>query len=194
MFFSFASTCALIILNAERSLVVARLPSFAAPANLFEHLCGGFLVAVFVVPSPPFVRRCLRIALRRVLPFLLTPEGGDVQVIPRVPHLLVTAAVDEVRSEHAVAVAYECVRAMPFVNVEVFVEIVRNRVPGNELPTHSCFQALDILLRRARCEGECGVAGVQMSRVSDLVGHQGAADTRMFGPADHARLKKGAVD
>ena len=51
-----------------------------------------------------------------------------------------------------------------------------------------------LTLRRARCEDECRVAGVQMSGVSNLVGHQGATDACMFGPADHARLKKGAVD
>ena len=32
--------------------------------DLFEDLGGGFLVAVFVVPSPPLVRRRLRVALR----------------------------------------------------------------------------------------------------------------------------------
>src|SRR5438045_2500408 len=34
----------------------------------------------------------------------------------------------------------------------------------------------------------------RMSGVSDLVGHHGAADACMFGPADHARLEEGAVD
>ena len=136
----------------------------------------------------------LREALRRVLPLLLTPEGSDVQVVPGVPHLLVAAVVDEVGPEHAVAVADERVRAMPLVHAEVLVEAVRNGVPRNELPAHSCLQALDFLLRRARGEGECGIAGVQMSGVSDLVGHHGAADACMFGPADHARLEEGPVD
>ena len=33
-----------------------------------------------------------------------------------------------------------------------------------------------------------------MSGVSDLVGHHGAANACMFGPADHAGLEEGAVD
>src|SRR5207244_8815008 len=33
-----------------------------------------------------------------------------------------------------------------------------------------------------------------MSGVSDLVGHHGAADACMFGPADHARFEEGPVD
>src|ERR1043166_6422749 len=87
--------------------VAARLSGCAAPADLFEHPGGSFVAAVFVVPVPPLVRRRLSVTLRRVLPLLLTAEGSDVQVIPRVPHLLVTAAVDEVRAEHTVAGAYE---------------------------------------------------------------------------------------
>src|SRR6478672_13700955 len=33
-----------------------------------------------------------------------------------------------------------------------------------------------------------------MGGVSYLVRHHGAADARMFGPADHARFEEGAVD
>ena len=93
-----------------------------------------------------------------------------------------------------VAVAYECVRAVPLIHAEVLIEPVHNRVPRNKLPAHSCLQALDLLLRRARGERKCGVAGVQMSGVSDLVGQHRAADARMFGPANHAGLEEGAVD
>src|SRR5262245_51756533 len=76
-------------------------------------------VLVGVVPVPPLVRRRLRVALRRVLPVLLTPKRGDVEVIPRAPHLLVAAVVDEVGAKHLVVVrADERVRAVPFVDAE----------------------------------------------------------------------------
>src|SRR5438034_10948504 len=88
----------------------------AAPANLFEDLGGSFVVAVLVVPIPPLVRQCLRVALRRVLPLLLTPERSDVEIVPSGPHLLVTAAVDEVGPEHVVAIADERIRAVPLVH------------------------------------------------------------------------------
>src|SRR5262245_55886730 len=38
---------------------------------------GRRALAVFVVPVPPLVGRRLRVAFRRVLPLLLTPERGD---------------------------------------------------------------------------------------------------------------------
>src|SRR5947208_16032882 len=103
--------------------VAARLSGCAAPANLFENLGRGFVVAVLVVPIPPLVRRSLRVAFRRVLPLLLTPEGSDVEVVPSVPHLFVTAAVDEVGAEYVVAVADERVRAVPLVHAKIFVEV-----------------------------------------------------------------------
>src|SRR6266498_2113151 len=130
--------CCLTSAGAARSRGVAARCGCAAPADLFEGLGGGFVVAVLVVPPPPLVRRSLGIALRRVFPLLLTPEGSDVEVVPSVPHLLVTAAVDKVGAEHAVAVAYERVRAVPLIHAEVLVEAVRDRVPRNELPPHSC--------------------------------------------------------
>src|SRR5438128_12002236 len=186
--------CCLTSAEAARSRGVAGLCGCADPADLFEDLGGGFVVAVLVVPPPPLVRRRLRVALRRVLPLYLTPEDSDVEVVPSVPHLLVAAAVDEVGAEYAVAVAYERVRAVPFIHAEVLVEAVRDRVPRDELPAHSCLQARDVSLRRARGERECGIAGIQMSGVSDLIGHHGAANACMFGPADHARLEKRAVN
>jgi len=51
----------------------------------------GFAL-VFVVPVPPLVRRGLRVALGRVLPFLLTAERGDVEVAEAAPERLVAAA------------------------------------------------------------------------------------------------------
>src|SRR5262249_14210683 len=157
-------------------------------------LGGGFVAAILVVPPPPLVRRRLRVAVRRLLPPLLTPESSDVEVVPSVSHLLVTATVDEVRAEHAIAVAYKHVRAVPLIDAEVLVETVRQRVPRNELPAHPSLQALDILLRRTRGERECGIARVQMSGMRDLVGHHGATNACVFGPADHVRLEEGAVD
>src|SRR5215217_6210994 len=164
-------------IRSGRSLgILARLSGCAAPTDLFENLRGSFIIAVFVVPVPPLVRRSLGVALRRVLPLLLAPKGSDVQVVPSVSHLLVTAAVDEVCAEHAVAIAYERVSAVPLIYAEVFVEAVRHRVPRNELPAHSRFQTLDVLLGRTRSEHECSIAGVQMSGMSDLVRNHGAAD------------------
>src|SRR5687768_5844937 len=68
---------------------------------------------VLVVQAPPLVGRRLRDALRRVLPLLLAPERGDVEVAPGAPHRLVAAGVDEVGAEHLVALAQEGVRAVP---------------------------------------------------------------------------------
>src|ERR1700757_4740106 len=172
----------------KRSLGFAtRLPGCAAPADLFEDLGGGFVVTVFVVPIPPLVRRRLRVALRRVLPLLLTPEGSNVEVAPGAAHLFVTAAVDEVGAEYAVAVAYECVRAVPLVHAEVAIEAVRDRVPRDKIPAHPRLNALNVRLRSPRDEGQRGVARVQMRGVRNLVGHHGAPNTAVIRPAGYAR-------
>src|SRR5262245_59342560 len=145
------------------------------------------------MPVPPLVRRCLGVAFRRILPSLLTTERGDVEVVPSASHLLVAAVVDEVGAKHLVAVAAdERVRAVPLVHAEVFVEAVRNGVPRH-LPVHSNLQALDVRLRRARGECECGVASIQMGDVGDLVGQKGTTSAGMFGPAEYAGLEEGAV-
>src|SRR5439155_15308705 len=137
--------------------------------------------------------RSLRVALRRILPLLLAPERSDVEVVPSVSHLLVAAVVDEVGTEHAVAVADERVRAVPLVHSKVLVEVVRYGVPRH-LPAHARFHTLDVLLRRARGERESGIAGVQMGDVRDLVGHHGTADAGMLGPPLHAGFEEGAVE
>src|SRR4051794_38093169 len=100
--------------------------------------------AVRVVPVPPLMWRSLRVAVRRVLPLLLAPERGDVEVAPGAAHRLVAAVVEEVGPEDAVAIAEEDVRAMPLVDAEVAIEIggVRDRVPGDVLPAHPRLQAL----------------------------------------------------
>src|SRR5207302_9386626 len=147
----------------------------------------------FVVPDPPLVRRGLGVALRRILPLLLAPERSQVEVAPSAPHRLVAAVVDEVGAEHAVAVADERVRAVPLLHAEVGAEVVRHGVPGH-LPAHPRLHTLDVRLRRPRDERESGVAGVQMGEVGDLVGHHGAADAGMLGPAGHAGLEEGTVD
>src|SRR5438876_8359431 len=107
------------------------------PGGAKLHEAGSIFIRLvwFVVPDPPLVRRSLGIALRRVLPFLLAPERGDVEVVPSVPHLLVAAFVDEVGAEHIVAVPNERVRAVPLVHSEVLIEVVRYGVPGH-LPAH----------------------------------------------------------
>src|SRR6516165_6018955 len=151
------------------------------------------LGVVVVVPVPPFVPRSLWIAFRRVLPLLLTPERGHVKIAPDAPHRLVAAVVDEVRAKYMLTVADECIVAVPLVHAEVDVEAVRNGVPGH-LPAHSCLQALDVRLWRARGVRQRGVASVQVSQVGDLIGTQRAAAARVIGPAEDAGLEEGAVD
>src|SRR5215212_4997807 len=63
---------------------------------VFSVTRGSLAVVVLVVQVPPLVRRGLRVALRRVLPHLLAPQGGDVEVAPGAAHVLVAAGVDEV--------------------------------------------------------------------------------------------------
>src|SRR6202140_4675873 len=88
---------------------------------------GGGAGTVTVVPVPPLVRPALGVALRRVLPLLLTPERRHVEVAPNGAHRFVAAAADEVGAEHALAVADECVVAVPFVHPEVGIEAVGDR-------------------------------------------------------------------
>src|ERR1700680_5102822 len=148
---------------------------------------------VVVVPVPPLVRRGLGVTLWRVLPSLLTAERRAVEVAPGCPHRLVAAAVDEVCAEYPLAVAQEHVVAVPFIDAEVRVEAVGDRVPGH-LPDHPRLQASDVRLRRARGVGEGGVADVQMGQVGDLIGAQGAAAAGVFGPAEHPGLEECAID
>src|SRR4051812_22524948 len=62
---------------------------------------------VIAVPIPPLVCLCLGIAFRRVLPDLLPPEWGDVEIAPRGAQGFVTAVVGEIGAENPVAVAEE---------------------------------------------------------------------------------------
>src|SRR6266852_3275254 len=151
------------------------------------------LGVVVVVPVPPLVWRSLWIALRGVLPLLLASERRYIKITPGAPHRLVGAIVDEVGAEHLVAVADECIVAVPLVHAEVGVEGVCDGVPRH-LPAHSCLQALDVLLWRARGVRQRGVAGVQMRQVGDLIGAQGAAAAGVLGPAEHPGLEEGAID
>src|SRR5258707_8927727 len=97
---------------------------------------GRGLGDVEVVPVPPLIWSALGVALRRILPRLLTPERRHVEVAPGGAHRLVAAAIDEVGAEHALAVADERVVAVPFIHPEVGVEAVRDSVPG-DFPAHS---------------------------------------------------------
>ena len=96
--------------------------------------------AVRVVVVPPLVRRGLRVALGRVLPLLLAPERGDVEEAPGRAHVLVAAGVDEVGAEDPIALADERVVPVPLVHAEVLVEVVRERVPGDEVPPMRSFK------------------------------------------------------
>src|SRR5512132_3268940 len=139
---------------------------------------GSPALAVGVMVVPPSVRRGLRVALRGVLPFLLAAERGDVEVVPGVPHLLVAAGGDEVGAEDPVALADKRVGAVPLVDVEVLVEVVGDRVPGDVLPSVALLQALDLGLGGARGEHQRRVPRVQVGGVGDLVGDERAAHAR----------------
>src|SRR5919198_5058097 len=127
------------------------------PLRMAESLPAGRLrrersrvLAVRVVVVPPLVRRGLWVALGRVLPLLLAPERRDVEIAPGGAQVLVAAGVDEVGAEDPVALADEGVVPVPLVNTEILVEVVRDRVPGDELPAHALLQALDIGLGGTR--------------------------------------------
>src|SRR5438552_7067834 len=130
----------------------------------------SFRRAVRVVVVPPLVRRSLRVALGRVLTLLLAAERGDVEVVPRAPHLLVATGIDEVSAEDPIVVADERVGTVPLVDVEVLVEVIGERVPGDVLPAVALLQSLDVGLRSARRERERRVPRVQVRWMRDLVG------------------------
>src|SRR5208337_5269610 len=96
--------------------------------NLDPFWVGRGFRGVVVVPVPPFVRRGLGVALRRVLPNLLTAERCDVEVAPGGPHGLIAAVVDEVGAKRALAAAEEHVMAVPLVHAEVGIAAVGDGV------------------------------------------------------------------
>jgi hypothetical protein len=132
----------------------------------------GRIVRVVVIP--PLVRRCLRVALRRVLPRLVPAESSDVKVIPGAAHLLVAAIVDEVGPEDLVSLPDEGVGAVPLVDVEVLVEVVRDRVPGDVIPPVALLQAPDLGLGGAGGSGSQGGRG-EVDFLQDRVERLGAA-------------------
>src|ERR1044071_1789305 len=56
------------------------LPSFNSTLDRLAPTLRGRGVAVFVMPVPPLVRWPLRKTFGRILPFLLAPERGHVEV------------------------------------------------------------------------------------------------------------------
>src|SRR5204863_10007011 len=76
-------------------------------------------LVVLVMQPPPPVRRSLRVTVRRILPFLLPAQRGQIEVAPRAPYGFITAVVDEVRAEDPFAFAQEHVGAMPLVDTKV---------------------------------------------------------------------------
>src|SRR5262249_52647314 len=150
--------------------------------QLWDHTGGPRLrgLAVRVVVVPPHVRWGLRIALRRVLPLLLTAERRDIQVAPGASHRLVAPEVDEVGPVDSLAVADEGVGPVPLVHAEVFVKVAGDRVPRDQLPAHALFQALDLGLGGARNERQRRVPRVQVGGVRDLVGEERAAHAGTF--------------
>ena len=78
---------------------------------------------------------------------------------------LVAPQVDEVGPVDPLAVPDERVGPVPLVHAEVFVKVVGDRAPGDQLPAHALLQALDLDLRGARSEHQRRVPRVQV-RVS----------------------------
>src|ERR1700676_1478162 len=177
----------------------ARLPRFTGLAVAFpkgglsgvRHLnpfrVGRGLGDVTLVPVPPLVRSALGVALRRVLPRLLTPERRHVEVAPGGAHRLIAAAVDEVGSEYALTLADERVVAVPFIHSEVGVEAVGDGNP-RDFPAHQRLQPRDVGLRCTRGIHQGRVARVQVCKVGDLVGPQRTANAGMLRPAVHAEI------
>jgi hypothetical protein len=89
---------------------------------------------------PPLVRRGLRVALGRVFPLLLAAERRDVEIATGGAYLLVAAGVGEVGAEDPIALTDEGVVPRPLVHAEVLVEVVGERVPGEEFPAARSFK------------------------------------------------------
>lgn len=136
---------------------------------------------VCVVVVPPLVRCRLRISLRRVFPRLLAAERRDVEVVPRPTHLLVTPSVNEVGAVGPITFTNERIGPVPLVDVEVLVEIVGDRVPGDMVPSVALLQALNVDLRRAGGPSQRRASRMQVARVRDLVGTKGAPDAGPLG-------------
>src|SRR5437763_6292940 len=92
----FSDVLVVIIISSPYSCGVAALRGLPGGAEL--HQAGAIFIGRvrFVVPDPPFIRRRLRVAFRRVFPLLLAPERSDVEVVASVRHLLIPAIVNEV--------------------------------------------------------------------------------------------------
>ena len=128
--------------------------------------CRLSRLVVLVVALDPLMGCGLRVSLRRVFPLLLSSQRRDVEVAVDASYALVAAAVEKIGEEDpGLVVAKEHERGVPLVGTEVGVEVVRDRVPGEDLPAHSRSVALDLGLRGARDERERGVPCVQMSGV-----------------------------
>jgi hypothetical protein len=82
-------------------------PAAIPACTLSTHCWGGVASPYSSCQFPPLVGLGLRVAFRRVLPQLLTPERGHVQVAPGTHKRLVAAIVDEVGAEHPVPAASE---------------------------------------------------------------------------------------
>ena len=151
----------------------------------------GLLGAVFVVPVPPFVGRRLWVSLRRVLPVLLSPKRGHVEVAPAGAQRLVAAVVDEVgadtrspsRINALVPSSSSTPKSTSKADPSSWGRIVSaaSSIPSASSPARCG-------LRCTRGETESGVACVQMGKVGDVVGHHRAADAGML-PGRHSGLE-----
>ena len=68
--------------NLHRRVIAVPARDHAAQRGVSQAVRSPGRRSVFVVVTPPPVRRCLRVALRRVLPLLLAPERGYIEVAP----------------------------------------------------------------------------------------------------------------
>ncbi len=91
------------------------------------------------MPAPPLVRRSLRPALGRILPFLLPPERSQIEETPGIAERLDGAIGSEVGPKDAVAITQEDAQSENFAFVagetKVDIEVAAGgRVPRTVQP------------------------------------------------------------
>src|SRR5579863_1115541 len=129
---------------------------------------------IFVVASPPRIRRRLWPAFGRVFPGLLPAERRQVEECPDAAQGLDAARAGEIGAiDMALIVAQEHAKPVPLSLVsghaEVAVEIAWPRRHPGDAPAHALSIGLDLCERRDRDEGERNVAGVEVGGMADLV-------------------------
>jgi hypothetical protein len=129
---------------------------------------------VLIVAAPPGARLGPRAAGGGVLPFFLSAEGCQVEECPDVQALDATA-VSEVGAIDIFTVVDEDAQAVLLVLVggeaEVLVEVGALGGVPRKRPSHPFLEFLNVLQRREGDQAERSIAGVEMRRLAELVGH-----------------------